>query len=72
MKATKISMSWDDLQALLALLDAAMLGGNVANIREILLEAPLGYTPSSEIVDCLWLNNENNTCRASRRFTTKR
>lgn len=57
MKAREISMSWDDLSDLLNALDDAMLIGDVAKIRNILLDAPLGYKPMSEIADCLWLTD---------------
>jgi len=58
MKAKEISMSHNDLQALLSKLKAAMEVGNIALVRDILLAAPLGFNPSSEIADYLWEQNK--------------
>ncbi len=66
MKAREISMSWDDLQALLAKLNSAMEEANIAQVRELLLGAPLGFNPSSELADCLWIQKSiNNTASAN-------
>lgn len=62
MKAREISMDWDDLQALLAKLKDAMIEADIAQVRELLLSAPLGFYPSSDIADCLWVQKSiNNT-----------
>jgi FlaA1/EpsC-like NDP-sugar epimerase len=55
MKAKEISMSWHELDKLLKTLETAMLDFDIGRIREILVDAPLGYQPSSEIADHIWL-----------------
>lgn len=55
MKAREISMSWEELQALLHNLDTALTQGQIDRVRQTLQDAPLGYTPSSDIADCLML-----------------
>ena len=59
MKAIETSISWKDLNALLSLLDYALKNRDIARAREILIEAPLGFKPSSEIVDFM-LDTSNN------------
>jgi len=60
MKAKEISMSWDDLQNLLDKLKIAMDNSDIALVRQILLAAPLGFNPSSEIADHLWLKSKES------------
>jgi FlaA1/EpsC-like NDP-sugar epimerase len=60
MKAKEISMSWNDLQNLLDKLKIAMDNGDIALVRQILLAAPLGFNPSSEIADHLWLKSKES------------
>lgn len=57
MKAKEISMGWDELSTLLAALHNAMKKGNVDEVRDILINAPLGFRPSSTIADCVWIKN---------------
>ena len=59
MKAKEISMTANDLDDLLNNLNKAMNDGDIGAIRALLLKAPLGYAPSSEIADCLWLKGDN-------------
>ncbi len=55
LKARELSIPLDDLRKLLQQLKNAMDEGNIEQLRTLLLDAPLGYKPSSEIADCLWL-----------------
>lgn len=55
MTAREISWSWTDLQELLNRLLAACRATNHADIRKLLLEAPLAYAPQGEIVDLVWM-----------------
>lgn len=55
MKAKELSISWQDLQTLLNKLNGLMAANDIAQIREVLLQAPLGYNPLSDIADCVWL-----------------
>ncbi|WP_342777391.1 nucleoside-diphosphate sugar epimerase/dehydratase [Litorilituus lipolyticus] len=68
MKARESSMTWDHLQDFLAKLKAAMDGGDIALVRQLLIEAPLGFNPSSEISDSLWLK-EKKTLEANMPLT---
>lgn len=63
MKAREISMSHDDLTDLLNRLEQMMMSNDVEGIREALLNVPLGFNPSSEIADCLWLQNQQPQTR---------
>lgn len=55
MKAKEISMSPKDLEVLLSRLELSMTNYNISEIRELLIGAPLGFSPSSEIADVLSL-----------------
>lgn len=55
MKAKEISMTSSELDDLLNALEKAMQDSDIEAIRQLLLKAPLGFNPSSEIADCLWL-----------------
>jgi FlaA1/EpsC-like NDP-sugar epimerase len=59
MKAKEISLSWHDLQALLASLQRAMNQTDIGQVRKILMAAPLSFKPSSKIADCLWLQQQS-------------
>lgn len=54
MTANEQFMRWNALQPLLARLDAACSTKSVAEIRNLLREAPTGYQPTGEVVDLLW------------------
>lgn len=54
MTAHEIFWSWAQLQDLLNRLLAACRATNHADIRKLLLEAPLAYAPQGEIVDLVW------------------
>lgn len=51
MSAHEVMLSWPDLQKFLAKLDKACAAQQVPKIRELLVEAPTGYAPNSNIVD---------------------
>ncbi|WP_294085887.1 nucleoside-diphosphate sugar epimerase/dehydratase [Pseudoalteromonas sp.] len=53
MKANEISISVDELQHILDNLEDAIESFDVCRIRKLLINAPLGYEPNSEIVDCM-------------------
>ena len=55
MKAKEISMPPKDLEVLLSRLELSMTNYNISEIRELLIGAPLGFSPSSEIADVLSL-----------------
>lgn len=69
MKAKEFSMTWDNLSKLLHELEGLMRDGNMEGIRQLLLTAPLGYNPSSEIADCVWSTNHENTGSNSKLVT---
>jgi FlaA1/EpsC-like NDP-sugar epimerase len=55
MTATEIMPPWAELENILSKIDVACHAFNHEAIREVLLDAPTAYSPSSEIVDLLYL-----------------
>ncbi|MCG6656322.1 polysaccharide biosynthesis protein [Halomonas campisalis] len=55
---------WPRLEALLDRLKAATERGDLAEIRQIMLEAPTSYAPQSPIVDLIWLEHDKNPVTA--------
>ncbi|MCE0506907.1 polysaccharide biosynthesis protein [Roseivivax sp. GX 12232] len=56
MTASEASLSQDELDGFLGRLEVACREGTIPAIREVLLEAPLGYQPDAEeIADLLWI-----------------
>lgn len=66
MKAREVSMSWTQLQVLLENIETAMDAGDILKLRELLSSAPLGYNPTSDIADCLWLKKSGSSNKAER------
>lgn len=54
MKAKEECLDWATTKALLNALDRACHHFDCANVRDILLAAPLGYAPEGECVDLVW------------------
>ncbi|MEQ5801978.1 nucleoside-diphosphate sugar epimerase/dehydratase [Halomonas sp. H10-9-1] len=54
MTASEVALSWDEMQALLDALFHACQAFDAARIRELLIQAPLGYHPQSPLVDLVW------------------
>ncbi|WP_299311060.1 nucleoside-diphosphate sugar epimerase/dehydratase [uncultured Halomonas sp.] len=54
MTASEISLEWDELEGLLETLFDACLMFDAPRIRELLVNAPLGYQPQSELADLVW------------------
>lgn len=59
MTAHEVSWPWVQLEELLNRLLAACRATNHADIRKLLLEAPLAYAPQGEIVDLVWLRKQD-------------
>ena len=55
MTATEVMLPWDELENILSKIDIACHAFDHEAIREILLEAPTAFAPSSDIVDLLYL-----------------
>jgi FlaA1/EpsC-like NDP-sugar epimerase len=55
MTAKETMLDWEELQPSLQALDLACQQQDMDQIRNILLSAPLGYIPQSELVDISWL-----------------
>lgn len=58
MTATELMLPWHELENIINKIDIACHAFNHEAIREILLEAPTEFAPSSEIVDLLFLANK--------------
>ncbi len=54
MTASEIALDWDKMDGLLETLFDACLIFDAQRIRELLVQAPLGYQPQSEPVDLVW------------------
>lgn len=58
MTANELMLEWSEVEALLNKLDAACHDFEHKVIRQILLDAPLGFTPSDGICDLVWLEKK--------------
>lgn len=54
MTAQEISLTWEELEAILKPLDNACHNFDHLRIRELLLEAPTGFNPTDGISDLVW------------------
>jgi len=54
MTASELSLEWGELEGLLETLFDACLMFDAPRIRELLVKAPLGYQPQSELADLVW------------------
>lgn len=54
MTASETSLSWEELEAFIEVLFNACQAFDAPRIRELLVKAPLGYQPQSELVDVVW------------------
>jgi FlaA1/EpsC-like NDP-sugar epimerase len=59
MTAHEVAWAWPQLEELLNRLLAACRATNHADIRKLLLEAPLAYAPQGDIVDLIWLRKQD-------------
>ena len=57
MSANESSLDLIEMEELLSSLEVACEEFNVSKIQKILLNAPTGYAPSSELCDLLWIGN---------------
>ena len=60
MKARELSLSWSDVEVILGKIDQYSYLFDCQSVRDVLIKAPLGYTPSSEINDSVWLQSQNS------------
>jgi FlaA1/EpsC-like NDP-sugar epimerase len=60
MKAREISLPWADVEVILGKIDQYSYLFDCQSVRDVLIKAPLGYTPSSEISDSVWLQSQIN------------
>jgi len=59
MKGREISLPWEEVEAILGQIDQYSYLFDCQSVREVLIKAPLGFTPSSEINDSVWLQSQN-------------
>ncbi|RDL44055.1 polysaccharide biosynthesis protein [Marinomonas piezotolerans] len=55
MTAQEVFLGWDEFQALLAALDDSCHHFDIPAVQKLLLDAPTGYKPSSDLVDLVWI-----------------
>lgn len=67
MKAHDDAMGWNKLRQRLAAIDVALDSNNVDVIRQILQELVSGYRPAGEIVDWIYLENQEAPTQAAPR-----
>ena len=60
MKAREISLPWADVETILGKIDQYSYLFDCQSVRDVLIKAPLGYTPSSEIDDAVWLQSQSS------------
>ncbi len=60
MKAHEEFMPWNELESKLNTLNVALESNNVPVIRSLLKEFVPGYTPETEVVDWVWMENEKS------------
>jgi FlaA1/EpsC-like NDP-sugar epimerase len=65
MKAHEDFLPWDELQSKLAILDAALDANDVPQIRALLKDLVPGYQPVGEVVDWVWVENQNKLFKTS-------
>lgn len=58
MKAREISLPWPEVEEILGKIDQYSYLFDCQSVREVLIKAPLGYSPSSEINDSVWLQSQ--------------
>jgi len=59
MKGREISLPWGEVEAILGQIDQYSYLFDCQSVRDVLIKAPLGFTPSSEINDSVWLQSQN-------------
>jgi FlaA1/EpsC-like NDP-sugar epimerase len=59
MKAHEDFLPWDELQSKLARLNAALAVNDVPQVRALLKDLVPGYQPDGEVVDWVWVENQN-------------
>ena len=64
MTAQEVHLSWSELKVLLERLDQACREADQLMAREILLKAPTAFTPSDEICDLVWLQQQGQVGQA--------
>lgn len=65
MRATEDRLHWPAMKELLEALDTASHNFDVAQIHQLLQDAPTGFTPNSEIADLLWQSHQQNKLKPS-------
>jgi FlaA1/EpsC-like NDP-sugar epimerase len=65
MRAEEVSLEWPKMNELLKALDIHSKNYDCACLKEILLNAPTGYSSAESINDCVWLNIEKQNIYAA-------
>ena len=55
MTANEVMLPWQTLHSLLSRMDQACKDSDLATIRQMMLEMPLGFAPKDDICDLVWL-----------------
>lgn len=63
MRAEEHCLSWDDTHALLKLLDRACHDYSCDQVRELLMNAPTGYTSNEAVGDAVWKHKNTSHLR---------
>ena len=65
MTANEVMLPWQTLHSLLSRMDQACKDSDLATIRQMMLEMPLGFAPKDDICDLVWLQKRKiNTIEA--------
>ena len=65
MKAREISLIWTDVEEILGKIDQYSYLFDCQSVRDVLISAPLGYAPSSDINDSVWLQAQSSLAEES-------
>lgn len=62
MSAHEVSLKWKELEGVMLQLSHACEHSDYKLLRDILIDAPIDYRPSGDIVDWLWENQQQSDC----------
>jgi len=71
MTANEVMLSWPEMRALLDSLLNACLSFDTPKIRQLLLEAPTGYSPRHEPMDLLWEARQADPSSGGEQFPSR-
>jgi len=59
MKGRELSLPWGEVEVILNQIDQYSYLFDCHSVRDVLINSPLGFTPSSDINDSVWLQSQS-------------